>query len=184
MLEEIEENDSHIDANFIRFLLFTGCRSGEAMKLQWKDIDFTTKQLHLRDPKGGIDQWIPLNEPAIDMLSKHRQLMPRENPIVFPSKITGLQRTRFQHPWKKAKNIAELPDEFRLHDLRHTFASWLASSGKVDIYTLQNLLTHKNVATTQRYAHLFPGAIHRGSEVFGDLVSEVEKDNVISVDFG
>jgi integrase len=181
---EIEENDSVIDANFIRFLLFTGCRAGEAMKLQWKDIDFVSKQLHLRDPKGGIDQWIPLNDTAIGMLTKHRQEIPRENPLVFPSKVTGKQRNEFRWPWKKAKNIAELPEEFRLHDLRHTFASWLASSGKVDIYTLQTLLTHKNVSTTQRYAHLFPGVVHRGSEVFSDMVSDLEDDNVVRVDFG
>jgi integrase len=41
--------------------------------LQWKDIDFVTRQLHLRDPKGGIDKWIPLNDTAIEMLTKHRQ---------------------------------------------------------------------------------------------------------------
>jgi integrase len=57
-------------------------------------------------------------------------------------------------PWAKIKKLSKLPARFWLHDLRHTFASLLASSGEVDLYVLQKLLTHKSPLMTQRYAHL------------------------------
>ncbi len=71
------------------------------------------------------------------------------------------------------KEAAGLPKDFRaLHGLRHTYASMLASSGQVDLYTLQKLLTHKSAAMTQRYAHLRDEALHRASDVAGNLLNQ------------
>jgi len=64
--------------------------------------------------------------------------------------------------------------DFRpLHGLRHTFASMLASSGKVDLYTLQKLLTHKSSEMTQRYAHLRDEALKKASDLAGDIINEI-----------
>ena len=72
----------------------------------------------------------------------------------------------------KIKGKAKLPKEFRvLHGLRYVYASMLASSGKVDMYTLQKLLTHKSPNMTQRYAHLRDDALKSVSEVAGGLMS-------------
>jgi integrase len=78
----------------------------------------------------------------------------------------------------RIKNNAELPDGFRpLHGLRHVYASMLASSGKVEMYTLQKLLTHKSPIMTQRYAHLRDETLKRASEVAGDIVKQISEGN-------
>ena len=59
-----------------------------------------------------------------------------------------------------------------MHGLRHTFASLLASSGKVDLLTLQKLLTHGSPQMTQRYAHLHDEALKKASSVIDELVKE------------
>jgi integrase len=70
----------------------------------------------------------------------------------------------------KLKIEAGLPEDFRVyHGLRHTYASMLASSGKVDMYVLQRLMTHKDPKMTQRYAHLRDTALKAGSDVAADI---------------
>ena len=92
--------------------------------------------------------------------------------FVFPGR-GGRQRTDIKGPVNRIKKKAGLPEDFRpLHGLRHTYASMLASSGKVDMYTLQKLLTHKSPQMTQRYAHLRDEALKRASNLAGDLIAE------------
>lgn len=67
-----------------------------------------------------------------------------------------------------------MPLNFRpFHGLRHVYASMLASSGKVSMYELQKLMTHKSPAMTQRYAHLRDEALMRASEVAKDVIEEI-----------
>ena len=92
---------------------------------------------------------------------------------MFPGR-GGKQRTEIRRPIDRIRKAAGLPPDFRpLHGLRHTYASMLASSGQVDLYTLQKLLTHKSAAMTQRYAHLRDEALHRASDVAGDLLGQM-----------
>ena len=95
------------------------------------------------------------------------------SPFVFPGRGGG-KRKEFKLMPRRVRKKAGLPDDFRpLHGLRHTFASWLASSGAVDIYTLQKLLTHSSVQMTQRYAHLADEALQRAAAVADDLFQGV-----------
>ena len=59
-----------------------------------------------------------------------------------------------------------------MHGLRHVYASMLASSGQVDMYTLQKLLTHKSPTMTQRYAHLRDETMRKASDLAGDIINE------------
>ena len=69
-----------------------------------------------------------------------------------------------------------MPDGFRpIHGLRHVYASMLASSGQVDMYTLQKLLTHKSPVMTQRYAHLRDDVLKRASEVASNIIQYASK---------
>ena len=78
-----------------------------------------------------------------------------------------------QKALRRIREAAGLPKTFRpLHGLRHAFASRLASSGAVDMYTLQKLLTHKSPVMTQRYAHLRDESLRKASELAGTLVDE------------
>jgi len=154
--------------------LFTGMRRGELFKLQWPDIDFERGFIHLRGPKGGRDQVIPLNEVARKVLESH----PRdESPFVFPGR-GGRQRTRYPKAIDRIREKAGLPKDFRpLHGLRHFFASQLASSGEVDMYLLQRLLTHRSPQMTMRYAHLRDDALRRASDLAGDLLNQAVNGN-------
>jgi integrase len=157
------EADSNIQIkNLMKSALYTGMRRGELFNLQWDDIDFDRGFIHIKDPKGGINQKIPLNASARQVFENH----PRTgSDYVFPGR-DGQKRVSAQSSVNKIKARAGLPRGFRpLHGLRHAYASMLASSGKVDMYTLQKLLTHKDQRMTQRYAHLRDEALKHAANV-------------------
>jgi integrase len=169
LLEVLDQDPNVQVANLMRLALFTGMRRGELFKLKWNDIDFERGFIFVRDPKGGPDQKIPLNEAARQLLETHPK---KESPYVFPGRKGGM-RTDVNKAVNRIKNKAGLPKDFRpLHGLRHFFASMLASSGKVDMYTLQKLLTHKSPQMTQRYAHLRDDTLRRAADLAGELIQE------------
>jgi integrase len=169
LLEAIDQDYDVQAANLMRMALFTGMRRGELFKLRYDDVDFERGFIRIRDPKGGPDQTIPLNEAARQLLETH----PRsDSPYIFPGRYGG-QRTDIKKAVNRIKKRAGLPKDFRaLHGLRHVYASMLASSGKVDMYTLQKLLTHKSPQMTQRYAHLRDDTLRRAADLAGELIQE------------
>jgi len=173
LLEAMDGDINQQAANLMRMVLYTGMRRSELFKLKWTDIDEQRGFIRLEDPKGGTDMSIPLNDAATDLLRNH----PRTgSEYVFPGK-DGKQRKDIHHQVNRIRDNAGLPKSFRaLHGLRHVYASMLASSGKVDLYTLQRLLTHKSPQMTMRYAHLRDSALKDASQVAGDIVSSVVKD--------
>ena len=180
LLEAIDQDTNIQAANLMKLALFTGMRRGEMFKLKWKDVDFERGFLHIRDPKGGPDQKIPLNEPAKKLLKSHEKTGSK---FVFPGHGGG-QRVTISKAVNRIKTRANLPKDFRpLHGLRHTYASMLASSGQVDMYTLQKLLTHKSPIMTQRYAHLRDETLRKASNLAGDIISQAVKQSDNVVDF-
>lgn len=174
-----EDSNLHA-ANMMKMALFTGMRRGEMFKLKWKDIDFQRGFIHIGDPKGGPDQIIPLNDGVKNILKNH---IKTGSEYVFPGR-RGEQRTDISQPVNRIKKRAGLPKEFRpLHGLRHVYASMLASSGKVDMYTLQHLLTHKSPLMTQRYAHLRDEALRGASDLAADIINQAVQAENNSIDF-
>ncbi len=170
LLEAIEKSTHPYAGDMMRLALYTGVRRGEMFKLTWEDIDFQRNFIRLREPKGGDDQTIPMNEFAKQLLLNRLKF--KDSPCVFPGR-QGKELTDINHALAEIKSAAGLPEEFRvLHGLRHVFASMLASSGQVDMYILQKLLTHKSPVMTQRYAHLRDEALKRASALAGELVNE------------
>lgn len=169
---DLEQEGGNINvAAAMRLVLFTGLRQGELWRLRWDDLDFQRGFILIREPKGGKAQSIPMNEGARALLEAH----PRTpgSPYVFPGR-GGKQRHTAAETLRRIREAAGLPKDFRpLHGLRHVFASMLASSGKVDLYTLQKLLTHKSPTMTQRYAHLRDEAMRRASGVADDIMCAV-----------
>jgi integrase len=156
----------------MKLVLLTGMRRSELFNLRWPDVDLDRGFINIRDPKGGPSQTIPLNEAARELLVDHERT---ESPFVFFGR-GGQKRVTISHAVDRIKRRAGLPKDFRpLHGLRHAYASMLASSGKVEMYTLQKLLTHKSPVMTQRYAHLRDEALKRASEVATELIAHVMK---------
>jgi integrase len=172
-LFEAIEADKHAQAGpMMKMALFTGLRRGELFKLKWEHVDFDRRFIFIVDPKGGTDEKIPLNDIARALLESHPRT---ESPYVFPGR-GGRQRTDINKHVNQIKRKAGLPEDFRpLHGLRHVYASILASSGQVDLYTLQKLLTHKSPLMTQRYAHLRDEALRRASDLAGNLIEQTIK---------
>lgn len=169
LIEALNNDPDQRAADIMRLALFTGMRRGEILGLRWEDLDFGKGFIRLFEPKGGKDQTIPMNEAARAILSG---ITPEDgNPYVFPGKIPGAHLTECRPSFDRIREAAGLPADFRpLHGLRHVYASMLASSGEVDLYTLQRLLTHKSHQMTQRYAHLRDEALRKASDLAGTLV--------------
>ena len=167
LLKAIDE-DFHPHAGpMMKMALFTGMRRGELFRLKWEHIDYQRGFMDIVDPKPGPDQRVPLNDAARELLES----LPKTSPYVFPGRNGG-QRTNIARQVNRIKKKAELPEDFRpIHGLRHVYASMLASSGQVDLYTLQKLLTHKDPKMTQRYAHLRDEALKRASDLAGDIIN-------------
>jgi len=172
LLVTIEKSSNIQAGNLMKMVLFTGMRRSECFRLKWEDIDLEKGFIKLVGPKGGVDQKIPLNNEARRLINNHPRT---KSEYVFPGR-KGNQRTDIKHQVNKIRNDAGLPKEFRaLHGLRHVYASMLASSGQVDMYTLQKLLTHKSPLMTQRYAHLRDETLKNASNLAGELISKATR---------
>lgn len=145
-------------ADFILLALMTGMRSGEMLKLEWQRVDLGQRLVYLRpqDQKNHSSGSVPINDTAKDVLLsrfRFRQTHCPDSRWVFchkdGSRVQSVKRS-FANACRKAK-IADL----RIHDLRHTAAAWLVQDD-VPIRTVCELLRHKDIGTTMRYAHLAP----------------------------
>lgn len=168
LLTALDAADNQAVADIMRMALHTGMRRGEILRLRWADLDFRTGFILIRNPKGGRSERIPMNPQARALLEG----LARTSEFVFPGRDGG-QRVELRRAVRRICDAAGLPQDFRgLHGLRHAYASMLASSGEVDLYTIQKLLTHKSAGMTQRYAHLHDDALARASAVAGRIVEQ------------
>ena len=179
LIVAIDEYPNKQISNFMKMALYTGMRRGELFRLKWDDVDFERGFIRIQESKGGKAQSIPLNDTARQILESHERT---GSEYVFPGRGGG-QRVDIIKQVNKIKDKARLPKDFRaLHGLRHVYASILASSGQVDMYTLQKLLTHKSPQMTQRYSHLRDETLKQAADLASDLIGGAQKANVIDVE--
>ncbi|MFW5500048.1 MULTISPECIES: tyrosine-type recombinase/integrase [unclassified Maridesulfovibrio] len=172
LLDSIKNDRNQKASSIMLMALYTGMRKSEIFNLEWNHVDFERGFILLKDPKSGQDQRIPINNSARSILEKQ----PRTDcKYVFPGRYGGPTKD-LRVPFRRICDNAGLPRDFRpMHGLRHVFASTLASSGQVDLYTLQKLLTHKTPSMVQRYAHLRDDAMIRASEVANISYEDMKK---------
>lgn len=167
LLTALDEEPDQVLASLVRFALVTGMRRGALLHLRWDDVDMLRGFITLRGDvaKKRRTDTIPLTPEARRILEKLPR--PHDSPSTYIFAASDGPPDRGLRPLlRRIKHKAGLPPDFRpLHGLRHTYASWLASSGKVDLYTLQRLLTHENPSMTQRYAHLADESVRRAAAV-------------------
>ncbi len=138
----------------VTFALHTGMRRGEILGLRWQDVDLrnAVATIPAARAKGRRDRYVPLNTDAMDILAAIPTPLDR-SALIFANSAGNLNEN-FRRHWQAAIEQSGLED-FRFHDLRHTFASRLVMAG-VDLAVLRDLLGHRDFEMTLRYAHLAP----------------------------
>ena len=183
LMQVLEEESDIQVSNLVRLALYTGMKRGELFNLNWVDIDFYNKTITVKSDKKGDQPTIPLNEMAEKVLVEHAHTE-NGSKFVFPGR-GGKKRTECKRPLLRIRKKAGLPDDFRiLQGLRHVYASMLVSSGKVDLETLQSLLTQKSPLMTQRYAYLLDESRTNSENIIADaennLSNATEEENYVS----
>lgn len=134
-------------------VLHTGMRKGEIRKLEWSDVDFHTKVITIRESKSGRSRIIPIDNTLYKTLVNLPSRF--KGGLVFPSSHKeGRPYFDFKSHFKFTVEEAKI-ENFRFHDLRHTFASHLVMNG-VDLLVVKELLGHQSLTMTEKYAHLAP----------------------------
>jgi integrase len=184
-------------ANLVKWLLLTGCRAGEARTARWEDFDLDrgvwTKPSHHTKQKR--TEHVPLSAAALAFLHEIKTAKAKaiakaktptakahaESEVVFPARNgEGIERHNLGHFWRKVRSEASL-DGVRLHDLRHSFASHLVSSG-LSLHVVGKLLGHTQSETTLRYAHVADHALRDAADVMGSIVETANNAKADVVD--
>lgn len=150
----------------IRLLALTGARRNEITALKWSEVDFDNSMLRLRTSKTGA-KTIPLAPPAKEILIG----LPRMEgaSFLFPAASGGGHIQNVGRVWSTIRGRADLKD-VRLHDLRHTFASFGAARG-FGLPVIGALLGHHQMSTTQRYAHLADDPVRAAADRIGGTIA-------------
>jgi len=162
--KQILDNSPDWLKEIVTFALHTGLRLQEMLSLEWSRVNLFRRTILIKDTKNGNPKTLPLNKIALDVLNQRSTVKSIKNDFVFfnsnGEKINAnVLRTAFYSVLRKVGI-----DDFRLHDLRHCFATRLAQAG-VDIYKISKLLGHKDIKMTQRYAHHCPDSLRDGVEI-------------------
>jgi integrase len=163
-----DEPNLYIRAVLWMYLL-TGARKSELLPRRWDEVDPDRRELRLPDTKDGEPHTIPLSTAAWAILEQ----IPRQsgNPYIFCGHITGRHLVNIAKPWRRIRKAAECED-VRLHDLRRTVGSWLATSG-ASLHLIGAVLNHADTDTTRIYAHLADDATRAALEGHGERLMEV-----------
>jgi integrase len=168
LTDALDEHDDQQAVDIFRLCLLTGCRVGEAMVARWDDINLSAGKWTKpgSTTKQKTDHIVPLSAPAKQLLTELRR---RTNgPWVFPADSAPGHRVTVQKSWLALCKAAKIVG-LRIHDLRHSFASQLVSSG-ASLPLVGSLLGHSNPVTTARYAHLFDDPQRAAVERVGALI--------------
>jgi integrase len=131
--------------------LATGARKGELLSLRWPDVDLKRGTLTFHQTKNGERRAVPLTGQALALMQQHAKVRRLNTQLVFPD-ATGTRPLSLRDAFEGAVVRAGISD-FHFHDLRHTFASYLAMNG-ASLLEIAEALGHKTLAMVKRYAHL------------------------------
>lgn len=151
----------------LMFLLSTGARLNEALTATWKNINVAggVWKVDASLSKSKRSRSIPLNDSALWVME---QLQSKDrSPYLFPSPVTGKPYTAITRAWYRLRAKAGV--KIRIHDLRHTFASFLVSGGR-SLFEVQQILGHSDPKVTMRYAHLSAKALQEAANAGSMIV--------------
>ena len=149
IFEAVRRSENPVLQHIVPMLILTGARKREVLDARWEDFDLERRQWRIPTTKSGRPRHVPLSDGVLQMLTS---LPHHEKGWIFANPKTGKPFVSVFISWNTARKLAGLAD-VRMHDLRHSFASFLVNAGRT-LYEVQKILGHTQVKTTQRYAHL------------------------------
>ena len=168
LYEELKQSDNKMLQYIVPMLILTGARKREVLDARWEDFDFERKSWRIHTTKLGRPRHVPLSNGVLSLLES----IPRfDCDWVLPNPKTLKPYVQIFYSWDTARKAVGLSD-VRMHDLRHSFASFLVNSGRT-LYEVQRLLGHTQIKTTQRYAHLSPDTLLDASNAASRAVGNI-----------
>ncbi len=159
LLDACEESSSRYLYLVVLLALTTGARKMEIMNLRWENVDLDKELIYLHETKNGEMRLLTIVPMVRKLLLKHMQ--ESKTALLFPSRRDKENPIDMMKPFQAALKRAGIAD-FHFHDLRHTFASYLAMNGTSTL-DMADLLGHKSLNMVKRYAHL--STAHKSSVV-------------------
>ena len=148
--------------DLITFLIYTGCRKGEALNLKWDDVDLKNDVIAIKGTKTKYDRYMPVSKPLKELL----KTIKKKDDCLYVFNRSGARLSDFKKSFHTACRNAGLKD-LRIHDLRHVFASKMVMNG-TSLYITGELLGHRTTQMTKRYSHLVPDTLKKAvDEVWG-----------------
>lgn len=170
LFKELDRSKAKMLKFIIAALLLTGARRGEVLKAKWSDLNLDKRIWTIEFNKTGRTRHVPLSDGILALLEQ----VPRYEgcEYIFPNPKTLKPYIQIFHPWDRVRKKAGLP-ELRIHDLRHSFASFLVNGGR-SLYEVQKILGHTQIKTTQRYAHLSQDSLRSAADTATNMVPLVQ----------
>lgn len=156
----VAQSDTPQLPNIVGLLLLTGARKTELLQAQWQHIDLDRQAWFIPDSKTGRARHVPLAKAAMDIINE----LPRWPgcPWLLPNPLTLKPYVDIKRCWDAARDKAGL-EGLRLHDLRHSAASFMCNAG-VDLFAVGRILGHADHKSTMRYSHLANDTLRRAVE--------------------
>ena len=141
--------------DIMTFLIYTGCRKGEALNLKWDDVDLQNNVIAIKGTKTKYDRYVPISKPVKELL----KAIEKNQDCLYVFNRNGAKIGDFKKSFHTACGNAGLKD-LRIHDLRHVFASKMVMNG-TSLYITGELLGHRTTQMTKRYSHLVPDTLRK-----------------------
>lgn len=177
LLTECEQSESKYLHTCVVLAISTGMRKSELMNLKWSDVSLRDGFLILHETKNGERRRVTLSGYALELLNEQAKQQNNAG-LLFPSKNNPNQPIDLRSPWENALRRANITN-FHWHDLRHSTASYLAMNG-ASLVEIAEILGHKTLAVTHRYAHLSDGHVSNvvssmNENIFGEHLRKQHK---------
>lgn len=163
LVDAVSRSENPLLGAIVPFLICTGARKREVLDAKWEDVDWRRRLWRIPKTKSGKIRHVPLSAGALRILQRVQTQFTLASGYVFANPATGRPFESIYYSWNTARSRAGLP-ELRIHDLRHSFASFLVNAGR-SLYEVQALLGHSDIRTTSRYAHLSRERLFEAVEV-------------------
>lgn len=160
LFQALEASDQPQLKPIVELLLLTGARKRELLDAQWQHVNLERRAWFIPTTKTGKPRHVPLSQDAIDVI----QALPRFPgcPWLLPNPKTLKPFVDFKRTWDTARDAAGLPG-LRVHDLRHSAASFMINAGS-DLYVVGRVLGHADHQSTMRYSHLADDTLMKAVE--------------------